>query len=137
MIIALRISEQEDLHRHEIPHEKMQEIDKKARISKKAKMKRRFNRNQKCITLWDIQLSCLTSLHRLINLTCAFHIKGFLKDHTIEKKETFYSKSSEADFIFCHMLQIQITRNHMWPKNVRKMEAATKSSRTHSDGCFQ
>ena len=42
--------------------ERTREIDNDARISKKAEMKRNFNRNQKRITLWDIQLSSLTSL---------------------------------------------------------------------------
>ena len=55
-------TEQEDFYRPEIPLEKMRKIDKEARIPKKAEMKRKFNRNQKCITPWDIQLSCLTSL---------------------------------------------------------------------------
>ena len=41
------MSKQEDFHRPE----KMWEIDNKARISKEAKMKRKFNRNQKRITL--------------------------------------------------------------------------------------
>ena len=50
MIIVLGISEQEDFHQPEIPPGKMQEIDNEARISKKAKMKRKFNRNQKRIT---------------------------------------------------------------------------------------
>ena len=62
MIIVLGISEQEDFHRPEILLEKTQEIDNEARISKKAEMKRKFNINQKHITLWDAQLTCLTSL---------------------------------------------------------------------------
>ena len=41
---------QEDFHRLEKPLEKAQEIDNEARISKKAEMKRKFNRNQKRIT---------------------------------------------------------------------------------------
>ena len=53
---------QEDFGRPEKPFEKTREIDNKAGISKKAEMKRKFNRNQKRITLWDIQLSSLTSL---------------------------------------------------------------------------
>ena len=53
---------QEDFRRPEKPLEKTREIDNEARISKKAKMKRKFNRNQKRITLLDIQLSSLTSL---------------------------------------------------------------------------
>ena len=52
----------QDFHRPEIPLEKTQEIDNEARISKKAEMKRKLNRNQKRITLLDIQLSSLTSL---------------------------------------------------------------------------
>ena len=51
MIIVLGISEQEDFHGPEIPLEKTWEIDNKARISKKAKMKGKFIRNQKRITL--------------------------------------------------------------------------------------
>ena len=41
---------QEDFHWPEKSLEKMQEIDNKARISKNNKMKRKFNRNQKCMT---------------------------------------------------------------------------------------
>ena len=48
MIIFLGISKQENFHRSEKPLEKTREIDNEARISKKAKMKREFNRNQKC-----------------------------------------------------------------------------------------
>ena len=62
MIIVLGITGQEHFHRPEIPLEKTREIDYEARISKKAKMKRKFNRNQKNINPSDIQLSCLTSL---------------------------------------------------------------------------
>ena len=42
--------EQEDFHRPEIPLEKTWEIDNEARISEKAKIKKKFNRNQKRIT---------------------------------------------------------------------------------------
>ena len=45
------MSKQEDFHRSEKPLEKSQEIDNEARISKEAEMKRKFNRNQKRITL--------------------------------------------------------------------------------------
>ena len=45
------MSKQEDFHRPEKLLENMREIDNEARISKKAKMKRKFNRNQKCIAL--------------------------------------------------------------------------------------
>ena len=41
---------------------KTREIDNEVRISKKAEMKRNFDRNQKRITLLDIQLSSLTSM---------------------------------------------------------------------------
>ena len=44
------MSKQEDVHRHEKPLEKTREIDNETRISKKAQMKRKFNRNQKRIT---------------------------------------------------------------------------------------
>ena len=46
------MSKQEDFHRPEKPLEKTREIDNEARISKEAKMKRKFNRNQKRITIW-------------------------------------------------------------------------------------
>ena len=42
---------QEDFGRPEEPLEKTREIDNEARISKKTEMKRKFNRNQKRITL--------------------------------------------------------------------------------------
>ena len=42
---------QEDFGRPEKPLEKTQETDNEARISKKAEMKRKFNRNEKRITL--------------------------------------------------------------------------------------
>ena len=45
------MSNQEDFRRPEKSLEKTREIDNKARVSKKAKMKRKFNRNQKRITL--------------------------------------------------------------------------------------
>ena len=45
------MSRQEDFGQPEKPLEKTREIDIKARISKKAEMKRKFNRNQKRITL--------------------------------------------------------------------------------------
>ena len=44
------MSKQEDFHRPERPLEKTPEIDSEARISKKAEIKRQFNRNQKRIT---------------------------------------------------------------------------------------
>ena len=45
------MSKPEDFHRPEKPLEKSREIDNEARISKEAEMKRKFNRNQKRITL--------------------------------------------------------------------------------------
>ena len=60
------MSKEENFRQREKPLEKTQQIDKEARISKKVKMKRKFNRNQKRITLWDIQLSSFTSLFKLI-----------------------------------------------------------------------
>ena len=62
------MSKQEDFGRSEKSLEKTQEINNEARISKRAKMKRKFNRNQKRVTLWDIQLSSLTSLGAHISL---------------------------------------------------------------------
>ena len=56
------MSKQEDFGPPEEPIEKTQEIDNEAGISKKAEMKIKFKRNQKQITLWDIQLSSLTPL---------------------------------------------------------------------------
>ena len=40
------MSKQEDVHRPEKPLEKTREIDNEARISKEAKMTKKFNRNQ-------------------------------------------------------------------------------------------
>ena len=60
--MVLRMSNQEDFGRPEKPLEKTREIDNEARISKKAEMKKKFNRNQKRRTLWDIHLSSLISL---------------------------------------------------------------------------
>ena len=45
------MSKQGDCGRPEKPLEKTRETDNEARISKKAEMKRKFNRNQKRITL--------------------------------------------------------------------------------------
>ena len=45
------MSKQENCRRLEKPLEKTREIDNEARISKKAEMKRKVNRNQKQITL--------------------------------------------------------------------------------------
>ena len=45
------MSKQEDFRRPEKPLEKTREIDNEARVSKKAKMKRKFRRNQKRITV--------------------------------------------------------------------------------------
>ena len=59
------MSKQEDFGRPEKPLEKTREIDNEARISKKAEMKRKFNRNQKRITPLDIQLTSLIFLVRL------------------------------------------------------------------------
>ena len=62
MIIVLGMSNQEDFRWPEKPLEKTQEIDNEARISKKAEMKRKLNRNQKRMTLWDMQLSSIIFL---------------------------------------------------------------------------
>ena len=45
------MSKQENFLRPEKPLEKTREIDNEARISKKPEMKRKFNRNQKQITM--------------------------------------------------------------------------------------
>ena len=45
------MTKQEHFRGPENPLEKMQEIHNEARISKEAKMKRNFNRNQKRITM--------------------------------------------------------------------------------------
>ena len=45
-----------------IPLGRTREIDNEARISKKAEMKRKFNRNQNRIIPWNIQLSSLIFL---------------------------------------------------------------------------
>ena len=49
-MIVLGMSKQEDFGWPEKPLEKTREIDNEARISKKAEMKRKFNRDQKRIT---------------------------------------------------------------------------------------
>ena len=79
------MSKQEGFRRREKSLEKMQEIDNEARISKKAEMKRKLNRNLKCITKWNIQLSSqmflfvTTYLHRLKNLlNLGFFVDLFL-----------------------------------------------------------
>ena len=59
------MSKQEDFGRPEKPLEKTREIDKEARISKKAEMKRKFNGNQKRIILRDIQQNSLIFLVRV------------------------------------------------------------------------
>ena len=50
-MIVLGMSKQEDFGRPEKPLEKTWEIDNEVRISMKAEMKRKLNRNQKWITL--------------------------------------------------------------------------------------
>ena len=80
------MSKQEDFGQPEKPLEKTREIDNEARISKEAEMKRKFNRNQKRVTLWDIQLSSLTSL---------INVKSILSHF-------FYIKVSAEDWHFCH-----------------------------------
>ena len=45
------MSKQKGFGRPEKPLEKRRKIDNEARISKKAEMKRKFNRNQKRVTL--------------------------------------------------------------------------------------
>ena len=69
-MIVLGMANQEDFHRPEQPLENTWEIDNKARISKKAKMKGKFNRNQKCITLWDI--TKLSNILDVINHTAHY-----------------------------------------------------------------
>ena len=51
------MSKRKDFHRPEKRLEKTQEIDNDARVSKKAQLKKKLNRNQKRITSGDIQLS--------------------------------------------------------------------------------
>ena len=84
------MSKQEDFGRPEKPLEKTREIDNEARISKKAEMKRKFSRNQKRITLWDIQLSSLILMIKsrdssvnvvsvfVLSIIFCYHIKSLL-----------------------------------------------------------
>ena len=67
------MSKQEDSRRPEKTLETTRGIDNEVRISKKAEMKRKFDRNQKRITLWDIQPSSLTSLVHLMNISINKH----------------------------------------------------------------
>ena len=62
MIIILGMSKQEDFHWPEKSLQKTREINDEAIILKEAKMKTKFNRNQKHITPWDIELSFLIFL---------------------------------------------------------------------------
>ena len=71
------MSKQEDFHRSEKLLEKTQEIDSEVRISEKTKMKRKFNRNQKGITPWNIQLSSLIFLVKLKKLIIVFELLNF------------------------------------------------------------
>ena len=64
------MSNQEDFRWPEKPLEKTQEIDNEARISKKAEMKRKLNRNQKRMTLWDMQLSSIIFLVNIRYSNC-------------------------------------------------------------------
>ena len=50
-MIVLGMSKHEDFRRPEKPLEETREIDNQASISEKAETKRKFNRNQKRITL--------------------------------------------------------------------------------------
>ena len=79
-MIVLGMSKHEDFRRPEKPLEETREIDNQASISEKAKTKRKFNRNQKRITLWDIQLSSLTFLFTL-------KISTTFADLLMEKKQ--------------------------------------------------
>ena len=45
------MSRPEDFHRPEKTKKKTREIDNEAGILKKAEIKRKFNRNQRCLTL--------------------------------------------------------------------------------------
>ena len=67
---------QEDFRWPEKKLDKTREIDNEARISKKAEMKRKLNRNQKRITLWSIQLSFLTSLNLVMIINKYNEIKS-------------------------------------------------------------
>ena len=75
------MSNQEDLRRPKKLLEKMREIDNKARVSKKDKMKRKFNRNQQRITLSGIQLSSLIFLVLLDTLTLTKDMKKLTGSH--------------------------------------------------------
>ena len=84
------MSNQEDFRRPKKSLEKTREIDNEARISKKAEIKRKFSRNQKRITLWDIQLSSLILMIKsrdssvnvvsvfVLSIIFCYHIKSLL-----------------------------------------------------------
>ena len=63
------MSMQEDFHRPEKPLENTLEI------SQEVEMKRKFNRNQKCITPWDIQLGSLLIANFQMNIVYRCKIK--------------------------------------------------------------
>ena len=79
-MIVLGMSKHEDFRRPEKPLEETREIDNQASISEKAETKRKLYRNQKRITLWDIQLSSLTFLFTL-------KISTTFADLLMEKKQ--------------------------------------------------
>ena len=88
------MSKQEDFGRPEKPLEKTREVDNEARISKKAEMKRKFNRNQKRINLWDIQLSSFNILGYLHISFCGaptrldiIELSNFLLQHKNQSSE--------------------------------------------------
>ena len=84
------MSNQEDFRRPKKSLEKTREIDNEARISKKAEIKRKFSRNQKRITVWDIQLSSLILMIKsrdssvnvvsvfVLSIIFCYHIKSLL-----------------------------------------------------------
>ena len=97
-------------------------IDNEARISKKAEMKRKFNRNQKRIIPWDIQLSCLTSLVSSIWLV---ENQRFIRERTRRAKKVAWSSnflrttfSAKVDFF----LKIQLVMRMLKGKKLYRSE---------------
>ena len=110
----------QDFHRLEIPLGKTREIDNEARISKKAKMKRKFNRNQKRITPLDIQLSSLTSFVAPTGLE--FQITG------AKWYVPVVTLSTENDKTFLEQLKIGFERTIKWNKYRSEMTNQAKNN---------
>ena len=104
------MSKWENIHWPKKSLEKTREIDNEARISRKAEMKRKFNRNQKWITHCDIQLSSLTSLLTSTPITEQLHSSTssdfFHKTYSLRKRNKAVEYLAKR-FRFSFSLKVQ------------------------------